>query len=90
MHRHHADDGCSSSRWTLPPLSRFQGGQAHRYGLHQSFPLASPTRHSSPSSGPDRHAHTEPFSEDQGRSGCAPVRDPANQLPCALRGLLTH
>ncbi|WZZ15430.1 hypothetical protein YC2023_108519 [Brassica napus] len=28
----------------------------------------------------------KPFSEDQGRSvGCAPVRDPANQHPCALR-----
>ncbi|KAL0746126.1 hypothetical protein Bca101_101363 [Brassica carinata] len=28
MHRHHATRRCSSSRWTLPPLSRFQGGQA--------------------------------------------------------------
>ncbi|TXG51764.1 hypothetical protein EZV62_024288 [Acer yangbiense] len=27
----------------------------------------------------------EPFSEDQGRSAVQPVRDPANQLPCALR-----
>ncbi|CAN6974020.1 unnamed protein product [Brassica rapa subsp. trilocularis] len=27
----------------------------------------------------------EPFSEDQGRSAVKPVRDPANQLPCALR-----
>ncbi|KAK3177652.1 hypothetical protein Dsin_033007, partial [Dipteronia sinensis] len=27
----------------------------------------------------------EPFSEDQGRSAVQPVRDPTNQLPCALR-----
>lgn len=27
----------------------------------------------------------EPFSEDQGRSAVQPARDPANQLPCALR-----
>ncbi|KAL0745395.1 hypothetical protein Bca101_102113 [Brassica carinata] len=32
-----------------------------RHGLHQSF-SASPARHSSPSFGPDRHAHTQPFS----------------------------
>ncbi|KAI9180803.1 hypothetical protein LWI28_008293 [Acer negundo] len=27
----------------------------------------------------------EPFSKDQGRSAVQPVRDPTNQLPCALR-----
>ncbi|KAL0641053.1 hypothetical protein Bca4012_103749 [Brassica carinata] len=47
--------------------------------------LASPARHSSPSFGPDRHAHTQPFSRRSRSVGCAPVRDPANQLPYALR-----
>ncbi|CAN7092548.1 unnamed protein product, partial [Brassica rapa subsp. narinosa] len=40
-------------------------------------------------SGPDRHAHTRTLLRRSRSVGCAPVRDPANQLPCALRtGLL--
>ncbi|CAN7105364.1 unnamed protein product [Brassica rapa subsp. narinosa] len=39
--------------------------------------------------GPDRHAHTRTLLRRSRSVGCAPVRDPANQLPCALRnGLL--
>ncbi|CAN7100105.1 unnamed protein product [Brassica rapa subsp. narinosa] len=36
-------------------------------------------------SGPDRHAHTRTLLRRSSSVGCAPVRDPANQLPCALR-----
>ncbi|WZY93890.1 hypothetical protein YC2023_066219 [Brassica napus] len=50
------------------------------------FPLASPrsgiVHHLS---GPDRHAHTRTLLRRSRSVGCAPVRDPANQLPCALR-----
>ncbi|CAF2086576.1 unnamed protein product [Brassica napus] len=52
------------------------------------FPLVT-AQHSSPSSVPTGMLTLEPFSEDQGRSAST-VRDPANQLPCALRVLLTH
>ncbi|CAN7092972.1 unnamed protein product [Brassica rapa subsp. narinosa] len=34
---------------------------------------------------PDRHAHTRTLLRRSRSVGCAPVRDPANQLPCALR-----
>ncbi|CAF2086595.1 unnamed protein product [Brassica napus] len=50
------------------------------------FPLASPRsgiiHHLS---GPDRHAHTRTLLRRSRLVGCAPVRNPANQLPCALR-----
>ncbi|CAN6973850.1 unnamed protein product [Brassica rapa subsp. trilocularis] len=36
-------------------------------------------------SGPDRHAHTRTLLRRSRSVGCAPVRDPANQLPCTLR-----
>ncbi|CAN6907189.1 unnamed protein product, partial [Brassica oleracea] len=36
-------------------------------------------------SGPDRHAHTRTLLRRSRSVGCAPVRDPANQLPYALR-----
>ncbi|CAN7022543.1 unnamed protein product, partial [Brassica rapa subsp. trilocularis] len=36
-------------------------------------------------SGPDRNAHTRTLLRRSRSVGCAPVRDPANQLPCALR-----
>ncbi|KAL0641427.1 hypothetical protein Bca4012_103629 [Brassica carinata] len=49
-----------------------------------------PARHSSPSSVPTGMLTLEPFSEDQGRSGSAPVRDPTNQLPYALRVYFTR
>ncbi|CAN6972857.1 unnamed protein product [Brassica rapa subsp. trilocularis] len=35
--------------------------------------------------GPDRHAHTRTLHRRSRSVGCAPMRDPANQLPCALR-----
>ncbi|WZZ15548.1 hypothetical protein YC2023_108637 [Brassica napus] len=50
------------------------------------FPLASPrsgiVHHLS---GPDRHAHTQTLLRRSRSVGCVPVRDPAYQLPCALR-----
>ncbi|CAN6998726.1 unnamed protein product [Brassica rapa subsp. trilocularis] len=33
----------------------------------------------------NRHAHTRTLLRRSRSVGCAPVRDPANQLPCALR-----
>ncbi|KAL0745260.1 hypothetical protein Bca101_102250 [Brassica carinata] len=44
-----------------------------------------PLRHSSPSFGPDRHAHTRTLLRRSRSVGSAPVRDPTNQLPYALR-----
>ncbi|KAL0640953.1 hypothetical protein Bca4012_103565 [Brassica carinata] len=44
-----------------------------------------PARHSSPSFGPDRHAHTRTLLRRSRSVGSAPVRDPTNQLPYALR-----
>ncbi|WZY99655.1 hypothetical protein YC2023_071984 [Brassica napus] len=57
----------------------------YRCGPPPEFPLASPrsgiVHHLS---GPDRHAHTRTLLRRSRSVGCAPVRDPANQLPCAL------
>ncbi|CAN7022504.1 unnamed protein product [Brassica rapa subsp. trilocularis] len=70
-------------------LSRFQDerfARQYRCGPPPEFPLASPrsgiVHHLS---GPDRHAHTRTLLRRSRSVGCAPVRDPANQLPCALR-----
>ncbi|CAN7082677.1 unnamed protein product [Brassica oleracea var. botrytis] len=58
----------------------------YRCGPPPEFPLASPrsgiVHHLS---GPDRHAHTRTLLRRSRSVGCAPVRDPANQLPYALR-----
>ncbi|CAN7022689.1 unnamed protein product [Brassica rapa subsp. trilocularis] len=58
----------------------------YRCGPPPEFPLASPrsgiVHHLS---GPDRHAHTRTLLRRSRSVGCAPVRDPANQLPCGLR-----
>ncbi|CAN7022787.1 unnamed protein product [Brassica rapa subsp. trilocularis] len=58
----------------------------YRCGPPPEFPLALPrsgiVHHLS---GPDRHAHTRTLLRRSRSVGCAPVRDPANQLPCALR-----
>ncbi|CAN6989851.1 unnamed protein product [Brassica rapa subsp. trilocularis] len=55
-------------------------------GPPPEFPLASPrsgiVHHLS---GPDRYAHTRTLLRRSRSVSCAPVRDPANQLPCALR-----
>ncbi|CAN7092606.1 unnamed protein product [Brassica rapa subsp. narinosa] len=58
----------------------------YRCGPPPEFPLASPrTGIVHHLSGPDRHAHTRTLLRRSRSVGCAPVRDPANQLPCALR-----
>ncbi|CAF2098293.1 unnamed protein product [Brassica napus] len=57
----------------------------YRCGPPPEFPLASP--HSGivhHLSGPDMLAHTRTLLRRSRSVGCAPVRDPANQLPCAL------
>ncbi|CAN7022599.1 unnamed protein product, partial [Brassica rapa subsp. trilocularis] len=83
---HHATCGALPAAGPYLRLSRFQGGQAYRCGPPPEFPLASPrsgiVHHLS---GPDRHAHTRTLLRRSRSVGCAPVRDPANQLPCALR-----
>ncbi|CAN7093161.1 unnamed protein product, partial [Brassica rapa subsp. narinosa] len=84
--RHHAMCGALPAAGPYLRLSRFQGGQAYRCGPPPEFPLASPrsgiVHHLS---GLDRHAHTRTLLRRSSSVGCAPVRDPANQLPCALR-----
>ncbi|KAK8660479.1 hypothetical protein V6N13_051405 [Hibiscus sabdariffa] len=58
----------------------------YRCGPLPEFPLASPrsgiAHHLS---GPDRHALTRTFLRRSRSVGGAPLKDPANQLPCALR-----
>ncbi|CAN7099905.1 unnamed protein product, partial [Brassica rapa subsp. narinosa] len=58
----------------------------YRCGPLPEFPLASLrsgiVHHLS---GPDKHAHTRTLLRRSRSVGCAPVRDPANQLPCTLR-----
>ncbi|CAN6973836.1 unnamed protein product, partial [Brassica rapa subsp. trilocularis] len=71
----------------LSPLYPSQTNDLHfsiATGLHQSFLWLRPRRHSSPSFG-SRQAcsHSNP-SQKIKVGGCAPVRDPANKLPCAL------
>ncbi|CAN6967662.1 unnamed protein product [Brassica rapa subsp. trilocularis] len=68
------------------PKSDERFARQYRCGPPPEFPLASPrsgiVHHLS---GPDRHAHTRTLLRKSRSVGCAPVRDPANQLPCALR-----
>ncbi|CAN6998614.1 unnamed protein product [Brassica rapa subsp. trilocularis] len=79
--------------WLLPrrpgigrALQHHPFSRLYRCGPPPEFPLASPrsgiVHHLS---GPDRHAHTRTLLRRSRSVGCAPVRDPANQLPCALR-----
>ncbi|WZY99722.1 hypothetical protein YC2023_072051 [Brassica napus] len=83
---HHATCGALPAAGPYLWLSHFQGGQAYRCGPPPEFPLASLrsgiVHHLS---GPDRHAHTRTLLRRSRSVGCAPVRDPANQLLCALR-----
>ncbi|CAN7022553.1 unnamed protein product [Brassica rapa subsp. trilocularis] len=86
---HHATCGALPAAGTYLRLSRFQDerfARQYRCGPPPEFPLASPrsgiVHHLS---GPDRHAHTRTLLRRSRSVGCAPVRDPANQLPCALR-----
>ncbi|CAN6972985.1 unnamed protein product [Brassica rapa subsp. trilocularis] len=86
---HHATCGALPAAGPYLRLSRFQDerfARQYRCGPPPEFPLASPrsgiVHHLS---GPDRHAHTRTLLRRSRLVGCAPVRDPANQLPCALR-----
>ncbi|CAN6967632.1 unnamed protein product, partial [Brassica rapa subsp. trilocularis] len=86
---HHATCGALPAAGPYLRLSRFQDerfARQYRCGPPPEFPLASPrsgiVHHLS---GPDRHAHTRTLLRKSRSVGCAPVRDPANQLPCALR-----
>ncbi|CAN7092945.1 unnamed protein product [Brassica rapa subsp. narinosa] len=86
---HHATCGALPAAGPYLRLSRFQDerfARQYRCGPPPEFPLASPrsgiVHHLS---GPDRHAHTRTLLRRSRSVGCAPVRDPANQLPCALR-----
>ncbi|CAN6974202.1 unnamed protein product [Brassica rapa subsp. trilocularis] len=62
-----------------------QFARQYRCGPPPEFPLALPrsviVHHLS---GPDRHAHTRTLLRRSRSVGCAPLRDPANHLPCAL------
>ncbi|CAN6989793.1 unnamed protein product, partial [Brassica rapa subsp. trilocularis] len=78
---------CPDGRSFAPiPKSDERFARQYRCGPPPEFPLASPrsgiVHHLS---GPDRHAHTRTLLRKSRSVGCAPVRDPANQLPCALR-----
>ncbi|CAN7058340.1 unnamed protein product, partial [Brassica rapa subsp. trilocularis] len=68
------------------PKSDERFARQYRCGPPPEFPMASPrsgiVHHLS---GPDRHAHTRTLLRRSRSVGCAPVRDPSNQLPCALR-----
>ncbi|CAN6974008.1 unnamed protein product [Brassica rapa subsp. trilocularis] len=73
------------ARTRLGRYSDERFARQYRCGPPPEFPLASPrsgiVRHLS---GPDRHAHTRTLLRRSRSVGCAPVGDPANQLPCAL------
>ncbi|CAN7055365.1 unnamed protein product [Brassica oleracea var. botrytis] len=78
---------CPDGRSFAPiPKSDERFARQYRCGPPPEFPLASPrsgiVHHLS---GPDRHAHTRTLLRKSRSVGCAPVRDPANQLPYALR-----
>ncbi|CAN6801546.1 unnamed protein product, partial [Brassica oleracea] len=86
---HHATCGALPAAGPYLRLSRFQDerfARQYRCGPPPEFPLASPrsgiVHHLS---GPDRHAHTRTLLRKSRSVGCAPARDPANQLPYALR-----
>ncbi|CAN7092902.1 unnamed protein product, partial [Brassica rapa subsp. narinosa] len=86
---HHATCGALPAAVPYLRLSHFQDerfSRQYRCGPPPEFPLASPrsgiVHHLS---GPDRNAHTRTLLRRSRSVGCAPVRDPANQLPCALR-----
>ncbi|CAN7105337.1 unnamed protein product [Brassica rapa subsp. narinosa] len=87
--RHHATCSALPAAGPYRRLSRFQDerfARQYRCGPPPEFPLASPrsgiVHHLS---GPDRQAHTRTLLRRSRSVGYAPVRDPANQLPCALR-----
>ncbi|CAN7092707.1 unnamed protein product [Brassica rapa subsp. narinosa] len=86
--------GCALQRHPFSGLvdsadERF--ARQYRCGPPPEFPLASPrsgiVHHLS---GPDRHAHTRILLIRSRSVGCAPVRDPANQLPYGFTHPLTR
>ncbi|CAN7087992.1 unnamed protein product, partial [Brassica rapa subsp. narinosa] len=87
---HHATCGAlpAAGPYSFAPIPKSDERFARQYrcGPPPEYPLASPrsgiVHHLS---GPDRHAHTRTLLRRSRSVGCAPVRDPANQLPCALR-----
>ncbi|CAN6974036.1 unnamed protein product, partial [Brassica rapa subsp. trilocularis] len=86
---HHATCGALPAAGPYLRLSHFQDerfARQYRCGPPPEFPQASP--HSGivhHLSGPDRHAHTRTLLRRSSLVGCAPVRDPANQIHCTLR-----
>ncbi|CAN6973958.1 unnamed protein product [Brassica rapa subsp. trilocularis] len=84
----------ASNHWLYPiklsfapiPKSNERFARQYRCGHPPEFPLASPrsgiAHHLS---GLDRHSHTRTLLRRSRSVVCAPVRDPANQLPCSLR-----
>ncbi|CAN6898832.1 unnamed protein product, partial [Brassica oleracea] len=73
---------------SFAPIPKSDERFARQYlcGPPPEFPLASPrsgiVHHLS---GPDRHAHTRTLLRRSRSVGCAPVKNPANQLPSTLR-----
>ncbi|KAG9438649.1 hypothetical protein H6P81_021425 [Aristolochia fimbriata] len=66
-------DGRYGSRALSPSIFGLVDS-ADRCGPPPEFLWLRPARHSSPSFGPGRYAHTQPFSEDLGRSTVQPAR----------------
>ncbi|CAN6972868.1 unnamed protein product [Brassica rapa subsp. trilocularis] len=83
---HHATCGA------LPAASRFQDlhrrtlrpGSRPRFGSDRRALLLIEAWLFPRRPGPDRHGHTRTLLRRTRSVGCAPVRDPANQLPCTL------
>ncbi|WZY93907.1 hypothetical protein YC2023_066236 [Brassica napus] len=69
----------ASNHW-LYPIELYKCGPPLEFS--HALPRSGIVHHLS---GPDRHAHTRTLLRRSRSVGCAPVRDPANQLPCALR-----
>ncbi|CAF2086672.1 unnamed protein product [Brassica napus] len=86
---HHATCGALPAAGPYLRLSRFQDerfARQYRCGPPPEFPLpmaVSGSKEIHHLSGPDRHGHTRTLLRRSRSVGCAPVRDPANQLPCA-------
>ncbi|KAL0827692.1 hypothetical protein Bca101_051370 [Brassica carinata] len=84
--RRNAPDTTRRASFAPIPKSDKRFARQYRCGPPPEFPMASPrsgiVHHLS---GPDRHAHTRTLLRRSRSVSCAPKRDPANQLPCALR-----
>ncbi|CAF2086752.1 unnamed protein product [Brassica napus] len=85
---HHATCGALPAAGPYLRLSRFQDERFASVSLRASTRVSSgfaPLRHSSPSFGSRQACSPRTLLRRSRSVGCAPVRDPANQLPCALR-----